>query len=98
MFSLQKSFGGDTRFNLDERFLESEEGSDNENNTSEDKRLMEPLSERGKTTDALHDGDETSTSLAEEKAMSMNVLQNIFGSDINIKFDRLDHEKRPLFR
>jgi len=94
---LQRTFGGDKRFELDSRFLESEDeevsiardnvGDQDEEATNPDAKDL--LSERNTEALSPQNDDEISRSLAEEKDMAMKVLSNIFGGNF-----RADHNSR----
>lgn len=107
LFKLQRTFGGDRRFELDSRFLESEDeevstgrdnvGDQNEQTANSDARAL--LSESNLETISPQNDDEISRSLTEEKEVAMKVLSNIFGG--NFKADhssRESQEKNPAFR
>lgn len=100
---MQRTFGGDRRFELDSRFLESEDeevsngrDKDEEGAYSDAKHL---LSERNTETISSQNDDEISRSLAEEKAVAMKVLSNIFGGNFRADHSsRESQEKNPEFR
>lgn len=99
---MQRTFGGDRRFELDSRFLESEDeevsnsrDKDEEAAYSDAKHL---LSERNSETISSQNDDEISRSLAEEKAVAMKVLSNIFGGNFRADHRRESQEKNPEFR
>lgn len=107
LFKLQRTFGGDRRFELDSRFLESEDeevsnsrdnvGGHDEQAVNSDAKAL--LSESNSETIHPQNGDEISRSLTEEKEVAMKVLRNIFGG--NFKADhssRESQEKNPTFR
>ena len=104
---MQRTFGGDRRFELDSRFLESEGeevnshwgnvGDQDEEAVNSDPRHL--LSERNTEIFSPHREDDISRSLAEEKEVAMKVLGNIFGGNFRAECNsRESQEKIPEFR
>lgn len=104
---MQRTFGGDTRFELDSRFLESEDeevnncrdntGDHGEEAVNSDAKKV--LSERYTETVSPQKEDEISRSLAEEKEIAMKVLRNILGGDFRAEFSNRESQERfPEFR
>ena len=95
---MQRTFGGDRRFELDSRFLERDiVGDQDEEAVSSYARHS--LSERNTGTVSPHKEDEISKSLAEEKEIAMKVLSNIFGGNFRANYSsRESQEKIPEFR
>ena len=104
---MQRTFGGDRRFELDSRFLESEGeevnnhwgnvGDQDEEAVNSDPRHL--LSERNTEIFSPHKEDDISRSLAEEKEVAMKVLGNIFGGNFRAECNsRESQEKIPEFR
>ncbi|KAJ7392948.1 nucleolar protein 8 [Desmophyllum pertusum] len=102
LFKLQRTFGGDKRFELDSRFLEGEE--DDNNHVVKDKEpsksdTQKVLSEDYQEDVSTQKDDEISRSLTEEKEMAMKVLGNILGGNFRADYDsRESQEKVPAFR
>ena len=102
---MQRKFGGDRRFELDSRFLESEDeevsnrrdnvGNENEESVNSDAKHW--LSERYTGTVSIQKKDEISRSLAEEKEIAMKVLSNILGGDFRADYGSQE-KKMPEFR
>ncbi|XP_078372062.1 uncharacterized protein LOC144655647 [Oculina patagonica] len=107
LFKLQKTFGGDKRFELDSRFLESEE-EDGDHHTDNfgdrGKELVKfdakkSLSEDYKDIVSKQEEDDISRSLTEEKEMAMKVLSNILGGNFRAEYSGQEsQEKVPEFR
>lgn len=103
---MQKTFGGDKRFELDSRFLESEEEDDDHHADNFGDRgkvvrsdAKKSLSEDYKDIVSTQEEDEISRSLTEEKEMAMKVLSNILGGDFRTEYGSLEsQEKVPEFR
>lgn len=99
---MQRTFGGDKRFELDSRFLEGEE--DDNNHVVKDKEpsksdTQKVLSEDYQEDVSTQKDDEISRSLTEEKEMAMKVLGNILGGNFRADYDsRESQEKVPAFR
>lgn len=104
---MQRTFGGDRRFELDSRFLESEDeevsnsrdnvGGQDEQAVNSDAKAL--LSESNSETIQPQNGDEISRSLTEEKEVAMKVLRNIFGGNFEADYSsRESQEKNPTFR
>lgn len=104
---MQRTFGGDRRFELDSRFLESEDeevstggdnvGDQNEQTANFDAKAL--LSESNSGTISPQNDDEISRSLVEEKEVAMKVLGNIFGGNFRADHrSRESQEKNPAFR
>ena len=104
---MQRTFGGDRRFELDSRFLESEDeevsnGRDKVGDQDEEAAYSDAKhlsSKRNAETLFPQNDDEISRSLAEEKAVAMKVLGNIFGGNFRADHSsRESQEKIPEFR
>lgn len=104
---MQRTFGGDTRFELDSRFLESEGeeinnhrgnvGDQDEEAVNSDPKHL--LSERNTGIVSPHNEDSISRSLAEEKEVAMKVLGNIFGGNFRAEYSSRESQERiPEFR
>ncbi|XP_078355768.1 uncharacterized protein LOC144640533 [Oculina patagonica] len=107
LFKLQRTFGGDKRFELDSRFLESEE-EDGDNHTDNfgdrGKEVVrsdakKSLSEDYRDIVSKQEEDDISRSLTEEKEMAMKVLSNILGGNFRAEYSGQEsQEKVPEFR
>ena len=104
---MQRTFGGDRRFELDSRFLESEDeevsngrdnlGDQDEQAANSDARAL--LSGSNSETISRQNDDEISRSLTEEKEVAMRVLSSIFGRNFRADHSiRESQEKNPAFR
>ena len=104
---MQRTFGGDRRFELDSRFLESEDeevsnGRDNlddqdEQAANSDAKAL--LSKSNSETISPQNDDGSSRSLTEEKEVAMRVLSSIFGGNFSADHSiRESQEKNPAFR
>ena len=104
LFKLQRTFGGDKRFELDSRFLESEEEGDGDDYTDTNQETVKSDGQRlllkdYTETDLTQRDDEISRSLTEEKKMAMKVLSNILGGDFSAEYGgRESQDKVPEFR
>ena len=99
---MQRTFGGDKRFELDSRFLENEEEEDDDPHAYHSgdygEEAVAPDKDYEETVSTQKD-DEISRSLAKEKEMALKVLSNILGGDFRAKYDsRESQEKVPDFR
>lgn len=82
LFKLQKSYRGDSRFQLDERFAENDdESEDDENDARKHSGIYSSDSELEATND-----DDISKQLSREKDLSMSVLRGILGHNIGTKY------------
>jgi len=99
LFKLQRTFGGDKRFELDSRFLESDDedsGHDDYNKRKETAKVnaQESLSRHDDDKE-----DDIRENLKHEKEMAMKVLSSILGGDFRAKFGHGEsQEKVPEFR
>lgn len=101
LFKLQRTFGGDKRFELDSRFLESEEEDedDYDAHTQSDKVDEEGSSSKYNSKDVTKEvEDGISADLKQEKEMALKVLSNLLGGDFRAEFNRGGQEKEPEFR
>lgn len=101
LFKLQRTFGGDKRFELDSRFLESEEEDedDHDAHTQSDKVDEEGSSSKYNSKDVTKDvEDGISADLKQEKEMALKVLSNLLGGDFRAEFNQGGQEKEPEFR
>jgi len=106
LFKLQRTFGGDRRFELDSRFLESEDeevGIARDNVGDQDAEAAnfdakDVLSERNREAHSPQNDDEISRSLAQEKNMAMKVLSNIFGVNFSADHSSRESQENPEFR
>lgn len=99
LFKLQRRFGGDKRFDLNERFLES----DNENEVAEDDNHLNPKNNlvESKDSSGKHEEEEKHTiiNLRQEKEMELKVLGSILGEDLSLGFGEKEFgEKNSIFR
>ena len=96
---MQRTFGGDKRFELDSRFLESDDedsGHDDYNKRKETAKVnaQESLSRHDDDKE-----DDIRENLKHEKEMAMKVLSSILGGDFRAKFGHGEsQEKVPEFR
>ena len=98
---MQRTFGGDRRFELDTRFLESEdeEVSNGRDNLAANSDARALLSKSNSETISRQNDDEISRSLTEEKEVAMRVLSSIFGRNFRADHSiRESQEKNPAFR
>ena len=99
LFKLQRRFGGDKRFDLNERFLESDDESevaDGDNHVNAENDHVE-----SKDSTGTHDEEEehTSMNLRQEKEMELKVLGSILGEDLRLEFGEKEiEEKNSRFR
>lgn len=101
LFKLQRTFGGDKRFELDSRFLESEEEDedDYDAHTQSDKVDEEGSSSKYNSKDVTKEvEDGISADLKQEKEMALKVLSNLLGGDFRAEFNQGGQEKEPEFR
>ena len=101
LFKLQRTFGGDKRFELDSRFLESEEEDedDHDAHTQPDKVDEEgSLSKYNSKEVSMEVEDGISADLKQEKEMALKVLSNLLGGDFRAEFNQGGQEKEPEFR
>lgn len=101
LFKLQRTFGGDKRFELDSRFLESEEEDedDHDAHTQSDKVDEEGSSAKYNSKDVTKEvEDGISADLKQEKEMALKVLSNLLGGDFRAEFNQGGQEKEPEFR
>jgi len=101
LFKLQRTFGGDKRFELDSRFLEREEEDedDHDAHTQSDKVDEEGSSSKYNSKDVTKEvEDGISADLKQEKEMALKVLSNLLGGDFRAEFNRGGQEKEPEFR
>lgn len=101
LFKLQRTFGGDKRFELDSRFLESEEEDedDHDAHTQSDKVDEEGSSSKYNSKDVTNEvEDGISADLKQEKEMALKVLSNLLGGDFRAEFNQGGQEKEPEFR
>ena len=101
LFKLQRTFGGDKRFELDSRFLESEEEDedDHDAHTQSDKVDEEGSSSKYNSKDVTKEvEDGISADLKQEKEMALKVLSNLLGGDFRAEFNQGGQEKDPEFR
>ena len=104
---MQRTYGGDKRFDLDSRFLESEEEDGNDHQVNSDYHnkdivkgdAQKKLSQRYEGSIPTEKEDDISKSIQEEKQMAMKVLSNILGGDFKADYgSRGSTEKVPEFR
>lgn len=101
LFKLQRTFGGDKRFELDSRFLESEEEDEDPHDahTQSDKVDEEGSSSKYNSKDVTEEvEDGISADLKQEKEMAFKVLSNLLGGDFRAEFNQGGQEKDPEFR
>lgn len=101
LFKLQRTFGGDKRFELDSRFLESEEEDedDHDAHTQSDQVDEEGSSSKYNSKDVTKEvEDGISADLKQEKEMALKVLSNLLGGDFRAEFNQGGQEKDPEFR
>ncbi|KAK3744881.1 hypothetical protein QZH41_013764 [Actinostola sp. cb2023] len=82
LFELQKSYRGDSRFQLDKRFVDSDDDS-------EDEDIDIPTATQPNDDDINVDDDDdamVSKQLSQEKSMAMSVLRGILGVNIGSKY------------
>lgn len=92
---MQRSFGGDKRFDLDSRFRESEEDDEDED---EDHMPNEEILD-GNEPSSTREEDEISGNLKQEKEMALKVLSSILGGDFRAEFGQGEnHEKASEYR
>ena len=93
---MQRTFGGDKRFDLDSRFLESEEDDeDDDDDHAQKETAMDDADESFST----HEEDDIIGNLKQEKEMAMKVLSSILGGDFRAEFGHGEkQEKVPEFR
>ena len=97
LFKLQRTFGGDKRFDLDSRFLESE--GDDEDNDGDDDAQKETGKDDADESFSTHEEDDIIGNLKQEKAMALKVLSSILGGDFSAEFGHGENqEKVPEFR
>lgn len=82
LFQLQKTFRGDSRFQLDKRFIDSDD--DDDNDEGDDRPVTR---EREDDADDIIDEDELTKQLSQEKNMEMSVLQGILGVNFGSKYN-----------
>lgn len=101
LFKLQRTFGGDKRFELDSRFLESEEEDEDghDAHTQSDKVDEEESSSKYNNKDVTKEvEDGISEDLKQEKEMALKVLSNLLGGDFRAEFNQGGQETEPEFR
>ncbi|XP_022787227.1 nucleolar protein 8-like [Stylophora pistillata] len=101
LFKLQRTYGGDKRFDLDVRFLESDEDDDDNNDVRRAARSVAQKREsRGyEGATPREDEDEISKSIQEEKQMAFKVIRNILGADFRADYSGQGVERNvPEFR
>jgi len=99
LFKLQRRFGGDKRFDLNERFLES----DDENEVAEDDNHLNAKNNlvESKDSSGKHEEEEEHTiiNLRQEKEMERKVLGSILGEDLSLGFGEKEFgEENSRFR
>lgn len=98
LFKLQRRFGGDKRFDLNERFLESDdenEVAEDDNHLNAKNNLVESKDSSGKHEDEEH----TIINLRQEKEMERKVLGSILGEDLSLGFGEKEfREENSRFR
>ena len=93
---MQRTFGGDKRFDLDSRFLESEEDDEDDD---DDHAQKETAMDDADQTFSTHEEDDIIGNLKQEKEMAMKVLSSILGGDLRAEFGHGEkQEKVPEFR
>ena len=94
---MQRTFGGDKRFDLDSRFLESE--GDDEDNDGDDDAQKETGKDDADESFSTPEEDDIIGNLKQEKAMALKVLSSILGGDFSAEFGHGENqEKVPEFR
>ena len=95
---MQRRFGGDKRFDLNERFLESDdenEVAEDDNRLNAKNNLVESKDSSGKHEDEEH----TIINLRQEKEMERKVLGSILGEDLSLGFGEKEFgEENSRFR
>lgn len=98
LFKLQRRFGGDKRFDLNERFLESDdenEVAEDDNHLNAKTNLVESKDSSGKHEEEEH----TIINLRQEKEMERKVLGSILGEDLSLGFGEKEFgEENSRFR
>lgn len=90
---MQRSFGGDKRFDLDSRFRESE-GDDEDEDHMPNEEILD-----GNEPSSTREEDEISGNLKQEKEMALKVLSSILGGDFRAEFGQGEnHEKASEYR
>lgn len=98
LFKLQRRFGGDKRFDLNERFLESDdenEVAEDDNHLNAKNNLVESKDSSGKHEEEEHN----IINLRQEKEMERKVLGSILGEDLSLGFGEKEFgEENSRFR
>lgn len=93
---MQRTFGGDKRFDLDSRFLESEEDDEDDD---DDHMQKETAMDDAKESFPTQEEVDIIGNLKQEKEMAMKVLSSILGGDFRAEFGHGENqEKVPEFR